>query len=71
LGFISSAADFHPLHTLDNNTHKMAQAFASARFVADAGLMQKIGRDKAEEDAKRRNASEVSDKGKKADDESK
>src|SRR5215467_2223979 len=26
LGFISSAADFHPLHTLDSNTHKRRKA---------------------------------------------
>ena len=26
LGFISSAADFHPVHTLDSNTHKRRNA---------------------------------------------
>jgi len=31
LGFIRSAADFHPLHTLDSNTHKRRNAGSSIK----------------------------------------
>src|SRR6478672_13352632 len=37
LGFISSAADFHPLHTLDSNTHKRRNAGESEGGAVSSG----------------------------------